>query len=135
MNHKFVFLNFSQVIKEKFLHQIRPMDVLICLIVIVSSIITIRESIYIAAKSDKIQVSVDGTEYMYPLSKDATYIFTGPLGNTVVQVQNQKVRIIESPCPNKTCMKAGSGRTLVCLPNKVIVTVIHQKEEFDAIIE
>ena len=54
------------------------------------------------------------------------------------------MRIIDSPCPNKTCVAQGWHNPLVCLPNKVMITiesdggagaVVEQGGEFDAISE
>lgn len=80
------------------------------------------------------RVDANGKIYKYPLSKNSEYSFEGPLGKTKILVENSKVRILESPCPNHTCMAQGWGTTHVCLPNKIIVTV-EQDGGLDAISE
>ena len=46
-------------------------------------------------------------------------------------------RILEANCPARICIHSGwikrSGETVVCLPNKVLLEIIGEKEEYDAI--
>ncbi|MGA2545163.1 MAG: NusG domain II-containing protein [Rectinemataceae bacterium] len=68
-----------------------------------------------------------GGEWVYPLSVDRVIRVAGPLGDTIVEIQNGAIRIKDSPCPNKTCIAAGSiertGQWLACLPNQVMVRI------------
>jgi hypothetical protein len=66
-------------------------------------------------------------EWVYPLSPDRELRVAGPLGDTLVEIRDKKVFIEDSPCPNKTCIAAGTidgpGQWLACLPNRVIVSI------------
>ena len=88
-------------------------------------------------KGNKIRVNAGGTEYEYSAASDGTYTVEGTLGKTTFEIKDKKVRIIDSPCQNKTCIKQGFHTPLVCLPNNVIITVIsgHENRDFDAISE
>lgn len=73
-------------------------------------------------------VEVDGRRYMeIPLDRDTHEAVTGPLGNTVIVVENGEVHIDSSPCPNQHCVHMGSishcGELLVCVPNRVVVSI------------
>ncbi|MDP3178518.1 MAG: NusG domain II-containing protein [Spirochaetaceae bacterium] len=72
-------------------------------------------------------VSGDGGQWIYPLSSDAEFSVAGPLGSTQIEVRDGAVRVLDSPCSNKTCISAGSvskpGQWIACLPNKVFVRV------------
>ena len=46
-------------------------------------------------------------------------------------LKNGKVRIVDSACPNKDCIRQGVGGTLVCLPNDVIITIENADSETD----
>ncbi len=70
--------------------------------------------------NDVLEVDADGREYAYSLSENGLYDFEGPLGTTVIEIKDGRARIVSSPCPNGTCMKAGWSSTLCCLPNKII---------------
>ena len=92
-----------------------------------------------SGSKDKILVQVDNESYEFPLTQEEKiYEVRGPLGITKIQVENFKARIIDSPCPNKTCVSVGFSNPIVCLPNHVIVQVIRQEESeenFDVISE
>lgn len=112
--------------------QLKPGDFIILATVLAAGLFFTIKPRHQNASS--ILVQADGTSYEYSLTTDATYDFEGPLGTTKVEVKNGKVRIIDSPCPNKTCMTQGFSDTLVCLPNKIIIKVQNQGD-FDAIAE
>ncbi len=63
----------------------------------------------------------------FPLKKERLVPVKGTLGTTRVKITEGGVRIIDSPCPYKLCVKSGlirrSGQTLICLPNRVIVRI------------
>lgn len=50
----------------------------------------------------------------------------GPLGVTMAEIRNGRARVVSSPCPNQLCVRRGwtdgSGRPLVCAPNRVLIT-------------
>ena len=86
---------------------------------------------HLSKKADfaSVKVTVDGKSYaVYPLEVDTTV----EIGQTGVQlsIEKGKVCIAASDCPDKLCMRAGSlseadtGKSLVCLPNRVAVTLI-----------
>lgn len=66
-------------------------------------------------------------EWVYPLSADRKVPVEGPLGETIVLIQGGTVRVLDSPCPNKTCVAAGAiakpGQWVACLPNQVFISV------------
>jgi len=61
------------------------------------------------------------------LDSDVTRTVRGPLGDTVIKIENGTVRVIDSACPNDLCIKMGSissaGDAVVCVPNRVFVTI------------
>jgi len=65
--------------------------------------------------------------WIYDLKTDRTVKIPGALGNTTVEIAGGKARILDSPCPNKTCVAAAplsrQGDWSACLPNKVILRV------------
>lgn len=75
------------------------------------------------------EVSVEGEVFgNYPLSKDLNMVITGYKGGTNhLVIKDGEASIIEASCPDKVCVHQGvakePGQPLVCLPNKVIVTI------------
>ena len=84
-------------------------------------------------RSDTLYVEADGVEYAYSLSDDGIYSFTGPLGETEIEIRDGRARVVSSPCPGKTCIESGWSRTLCCLPNKVIAVVTGDEGGPDAV--
>ncbi|MGC8659213.1 MAG: NusG domain II-containing protein [Desulfomonilaceae bacterium] len=82
----------------------------------------------LAAGGNTVYVTVDGKlTGRYSLSHDRLVSVNGPLGETKVQIQAGKVRILNSPCPNHYCVRMGAvsagGSALVCVPNRIIVRI------------
>ncbi|MFQ5646277.1 MAG: NusG domain II-containing protein [bacterium] len=63
----------------------------------------------------------------YSLKEDRRLTFKGTGGPLVCEIKNQRVRIRESSCPNKVCVKMGwkkqSGEVIACVPNKTLIYV------------
>jgi hypothetical protein len=76
----------------------------------------------------RVHITAEGAEYAaVPLDEDRIINVPGPLGKTTVEIKGGRVRVLDSPCPNKTCVSQGwverPGETIVCLPNRVSITV------------
>lgn len=77
-------------------------------------------------ESSTVTIEVDGNPlYLLPLDKDRIVSVAGPEGRTTIEIKDRRVRITESPCRNKLCIKQGwvKSGSIICLPNKVVVTV------------
>ena len=71
-------------------------------------------------------VEVNGeTVGEYSLTKNSTYSLNG--GSNVLVIENGKAYLSFSSCPDHTCERTGKikyvGQTIVCLPNRVSITV------------
>ena len=76
-------------------------------------------------------VTVDGRETArYPLSEPGRFELNG--GTNILVIENGEARVVEAHCPDKLCVRQGaisrSGETIVCLPNKLVVTVVGAEE-------
>lgn len=72
-------------------------------------------------------ITVDGDEYVqYPLESGSTKEITVDGHNKVI-IQDGVVWMEEADCPDKLCINQGkiskSGQTIICLPNRVMVTI------------
>ena len=84
-------------------------------------------------------VTVDGEEVLRaPLSEPRTYIRqdqSGEVLNTVV-IRDGRVCVESANCPDKICVHTGwieyDGQLIVCLPHKLIVTVVGGEALTDA---
>jgi hypothetical protein len=70
-------------------------------------------------------VEASGVRYRYPVSTDRIEHFAGPRGDTIVEISGGTARVVDSPCPDKICVAAGSisrtGQFIACLPNRVSI--------------
>lgn len=59
--------------------------------------------------------------YKLPISEDKTI----PIGGLTVEIKDGKVRVADSDCPGKICVKQGwiDSGAIICLPNRVVITV------------
>ena len=82
-------------------------------------------------------VKVDGKEIArYPLSKDGRFELNG--GSNILVIEGGTARVVEADCPDKLCVRQGAisrtGEAIVCLPNRLTVTIIGaQSTDIDAI--
>lgn len=61
----------------------------------------------------------------------------GPLGATVVEVQNQRARIARDPSPKQYCVRHGwlqhAGEIALCLPNQVSIEIAASQNRVDSL--
>ena len=127
--------------KKKSGFKLLPLDILIVFLIAGCGVFLTVRSVR-AQKGGCVCVNANGEQYEYSVSADGLYTVEGELGPTTFEIKAGRVRITDSPCPNKTCVAQGWHSPLVCLPNKVIITVESESEasakkgvEFDAISE
>ena len=111
--------------------------ILLSMLVLVSftGIIFIRE---VFPKGGIVHIEVNGRPvYILPVDKDRTVSVEGPEGKTVIEIKDHRVRVTESPCHNKLCIKQGwiESGAIVCLPNRVIVTIGNHEDGFNKIVD
>jgi len=101
----------------------------IVLIIIVLSIATFSGFSIYGNQGSRLSLVIEAPSgsWIYDLKTDRTVEIPGAAGNTKVEIAGGKARILDSPCPNKTCVAAAplsrQGDWSACLPNKVILRV------------
>ena len=96
---------------------------LLLLLLSLSGILFVKEVLPVGRT---VHIEVNGRpSYILPLDKDRTITVEGPLGKTLIEIKDQRVRVTDSPCRNKLCIQQGWVRsgTIICLPNRVVITV------------
>ena len=75
----------------------------------------------------RVMIQTGESTSVYPLDSDRTIEAEGPLGTTIVKIEEGVARVASSPCPNKLCIKSGrlsrKGDWSACMPNKVFVRI------------
>lgn len=73
-----------------------------------------------------VQIETPDGIFRYTLSENRTIEAEGEIGITTIQIEDGSVRILSSPCDNKTCMRGSISKypqMLVCLPNRIVVSM------------
>ncbi len=71
------------------------------------------------------------------LSKDQKIEVPGPLGISVIAIQNRRVRFASDPSPRQYCVRQGwlqqAGEIALCLPNQVSVELTGSHKRYDSL--
>ena len=105
------------------------------LLALVLGLLFLVRSVFFHTPGGKVTIEVDGkTMGTWSLHKNLEIPIRnkdGVLTNRL-QIKDGKAKMIEADCPDHLCMNQNAiskdGETIVCLPNKVVVTVIADKE-------
>ena len=98
---------------------------LVAALLVLSSFLTRREGATVT-------VEINGTlQGEYSLFENGTYVLNG--GTNTLVIENGRAYIVNSSCPDHTCENTGKvhyvGQTIVCLPNKLSVTVVGEADD------
>jgi hypothetical protein len=70
----------------------------------------------------------------FPIERDT--VVDLPDAGVRIEFKAGRVRVVESDCPNQVCVRTGGvsrpGRSIICVPNKVLVELRGSKSEYDS---
>jgi hypothetical protein len=101
-------------------------DRLLLLFLLVGSVAGIFISRDAMPQATGVIIDVGGKPaYNFPIDVNRTVTLQRPYGRMVIEIKDRRVRVEEAHCPNLLCVKEGwiTRGVIVCLPNKVVVTV------------
>ncbi len=109
------------------------------LIVGLSAVIAVLLALdYRAEPGRRVLVQSGEAARVYDLAESAVHAVGGPLGISQVEVGPQGVRITASPCRQQRCVLRGwalrRGDAIVCVPNKVVLTLLGEHAGIDAVV-
>ena len=97
---------------------------------------------YRAGRTDTVVVQVDGEEVIRAsLAEDRRFWVDGPLHRTEIEIKDKRVRVVDSPCEKKICVRTGwidkPYQTIVCVPNRVVIRLLgsNDSDKLDGITE
>jgi len=80
-----------------------------------------------------VNLKSENGEWVFPLDAVEMVSVSGPLGDTVIEINGSTARVVSSPCLNQTCIAAGAlhapGQWTACLPNRVMLYVSEGETE------
>lgn len=69
------------------------------------------------------------------LDIDGIYTVDGYNGEVVMEVKDNKIRVIEETSKRNLCSKQGYGDVIICLPNKIVIKVENSDSELDGVVK
>lgn len=111
--------------------------VLIVVIICVAGLAFLLHSLIGGKGAGSVTVKVEGEiTGVYSLAKDQTIEING--GSNILEIKNGYVDMVEANCPDLLCVKqkaiSKNGENIICLPNKVVVTIdSSENSEIDAV--
>jgi hypothetical protein len=96
-------------------------------IVLVAALVLVAFHL-LKADGATVEVTKNGKKIAeYPLTQNAEIRLDGAAGHAILIIEDGQAYIKEASCPDKLCIKQGkinkNGETVICLPNKLVVTV------------
>lgn len=119
-------------------HIIKKADIIlfICLILIGGALSYLAFSG--SSTGDLVVVKVNGEIYgKYSLTKDRIITVNRDGHTNKITIKGGKVQVSKSNCKNQVCVKQGSisstHQSIVCIPNRVVVSIEGRDGEYDVI--
>ncbi|MDR0302439.1 MAG: NusG domain II-containing protein [Treponema sp.] len=114
--------------------RIKILDIIIIFIA-ASLILSSAYAAYVMPENTvRVLIRGQDKEWTFPIETIETVTVGGPLGNTVVKINEGRAWIESSPCDNQTCVGMGhvwrQGQWALCLPNKVMLFIEGTDDEY-----
>lgn len=87
---------------------------------------------------EAVRISAGGqADITVPLTSNRRFTVHGPLGDSIIEVHDGRVRFLSSPCRGKQCVHTGwlahAGDLAACLPNGIMVSITGRDRRYDSI--
>lgn len=107
------------------------MKIMLIILLVAGICFIITESIS-PATDGYVEVRIDGDVFsQYPLNEDKTVMIKTENGNNELQISNKSAKIVWADCPDRICEKHGkisrNGESIICLPHKLVITIISEE--------
>ena len=107
------------------------LDLIVIATIVTVTLILLLVSLLSKKPGSVAVVEINGqTAGEYALTENGVFVLNG--GTNTLVIENGEAYLINSHCPDHTCEKTGKihyvGQTIVCLPNRLSVTVKGESE-------
>jgi hypothetical protein len=118
------------------LHLKKGDKVIIILVILLALFAIFQRYVFPKTKSEDVVVKSDGvTVQQRSLETTGTFTIKNKEGQLTFIIQDKKVKVTESTCKDKLCVKQGwisrTGESIVCLPNRITITITGGDESVD----
>ena len=115
-------------------HLLRKADFLLFLFFLAAAaLIAVVPLLQSSKSAGQVQIMCEGEVYgIYPLDREAEIVVSRNGHTNVVVIGDRSVHMESADCQNQVCVHTGTiahtGDTIVCLPNRVVVEIVGDKE-------
>ena len=107
------------------------LDIIIISAILLFSVGLLLVSLLSKEVGNTVVVEIDGkTVATYSLNQNGEYSLNG--GTNILVIEDGKAYLNYSNCPDHTCEKTGKiqyvGQSIICLPNKIAITIKGEAE-------
>jgi len=111
-------------------------DIILLIFILIAAgiffVLKIENKNNLTKQDKKIVIKYLDNELITEFSKNKKEIkVKGKRGYSIIEIGSNWVRMKESACPSKFCVKRGkifkSGESIICLPNQVLITIKEEK--------
>ena len=118
---------------NKKFHLIKPLEAVIIGFILLGSIAATVIMNLSGSGSRTAVIHCGDVRQELALDKDGSFLFDGI--DAEFEIKNGKIRLTHASCPDKICEKTGfisaSGQSIICVPNKITVSVVGSGESVD----
>ena len=117
---------FKSIAKTKY-----RLDIIVIAAILLASLALLLVMTLNKEEGSVVVVEIDGaTVATYSLEENGEYSLNG--GTNVLVIENGKAYLNYSNCPDHTCERTGKiqyvGQSIICLPNKIAITIKGEAE-------
>ena len=117
---------FTSIAKTKY-----RLDIIVIAAILLASLALLLVMTLNKEEGSVVVVEIDGaTVATYSLEENGEYSLNG--GTNVLVIENGKAYLNYSNCPDHTCERTGKiqyvGQSIICLPNKIAITIKGEAE-------
>lgn len=123
---------------KKYIKLLKKGDLLLMGLLFIAGIGGLFFTRFLTERGNSLTIMAGQSHYTFSLNQDRDVILKGPIGYTLLKIQNGQAWIVEAPCSYQICKRMGkisrTGQTLVCVPNRIFITVEGKKAlDIDAV--
>ena len=112
--------------------------ILIAVVIIICVTILAAKGLRQPPANAQAEVWINGqTATTINLNKNDNYFFEGANFPFELEVKDNAVKMLKTPCPNQICVHTGAinknGFSIICVPNRVSIVIKNGAEGFDAL--
>lgn len=102
------------------------------------AVVALAMNLWSGELADKAVIRSGGKIFQtVPLSRNQNIEVPGPLGVSLITIENRKARIASDPSPRQYCVRQGwlqqAGEVALCLPNQVSVELVGSRKRYDSL--